>query len=251
MDSGQPRQRRFAAVAEWRHEAVGLREYGDGRGAGHRCRRRVRAVGLAVALSAPHPPPRAARRRVLVLPAHVRERVQRPRHGPLVDRLPPGRHQLHDPAVGDVDGPAVHFDDDDEPIHWVVPVTNDALFGCPFIIASAVGSMVLSQDDADRLRDYLLKGGFLWVDDFWGSWEWEPVGEPDHQGASARRVSHRRPPHRASPVPDDVLHLGGPPDRQHRLLAALGRAHVGTRLRQRRAPLPRDLRRAPAASWSR
>ena len=66
----------------------------------------------------------------------------------------------------------VNFDTDDEPIHWVVPVTDDALFGCPFMIASAVGSMVLSTDDASRLRDYLLKGGFLWADDFWGSWEW-------------------------------------------------------------------------------
>ncbi len=67
---------------------------------------------------------------------------------------------------------SVNFDAEDEPIHWVVPVTNDALFGCPFIIASAVGSMVLSEEDAGRLREYLLKGGFLWVDDFWGSWEW-------------------------------------------------------------------------------
>ena len=32
--------------------------------------------------------------------------------------------------------------------------------------------MELSDEDADRLREYLLKGGFLWVDDFWGSWEW-------------------------------------------------------------------------------
>ena len=67
----------------------------------------------------------------------------------------------------------VHFDDDDEPIHWVVPVTDDTLFSCPFVIASAVGSMMLSPDEADRLRLYLLKGGFLWVDDFWGSWEWD------------------------------------------------------------------------------
>jgi hypothetical protein len=30
-------------------------------------------------------------------------------------------------------------------------------------------------DDADavRLRHYLLKGGFLWVDDFWGSYAWQ------------------------------------------------------------------------------
>ena len=67
----------------------------------------------------------------------------------------------------------VNFAADDEPTHWVVPVTDDTLFGCPFIIASAVGSMVLSPDEANRLRTYLLKGGFLWVDDFWGGWEWD------------------------------------------------------------------------------
>ena len=33
--------------------------------------------------------------------------------------------------------------------------------------------MRLSPDEAERLRAYLLKGGFLWVDDFWGSLEWE------------------------------------------------------------------------------
>ena len=67
----------------------------------------------------------------------------------------------------------VNFDIDNEPIHWVVPITEDTLFGCPFIIASAVGSMILAPEEAGRLRDYLLKGGFLWVDDFWGSWEWD------------------------------------------------------------------------------
>jgi hypothetical protein len=24
-----------------------------------------------------------------------------------------------------------------------------------------------------RLKEYLLKGGFLWVDDFWGSYAWD------------------------------------------------------------------------------
>ncbi len=67
----------------------------------------------------------------------------------------------------------VNFDDDEEPIHWVVPVGDDTLFGCPFIIGSAVGSMALAPDEAHRLREYLLKGGFLWVDDFWGTREWD------------------------------------------------------------------------------
>ena len=33
--------------------------------------------------------------------------------------------------------------------------------------------MTLSPEEVVRLRDYLLKGGFLWVDDFWGTREWE------------------------------------------------------------------------------
>ena len=60
-----------------------------------------------------------------------------------------------------------------EPSHYVVRLTDDALFGCPFTLASDVGTIGLSDDEAARLRTYLLKGGFLWVDDFWGSAAWE------------------------------------------------------------------------------
>jgi hypothetical protein len=67
----------------------------------------------------------------------------------------------------------VNFDDASDPIHWVIPVTDDGLFACPFIVGSAVGTMSLAPADAAQLRSYLLKGGFLWVDDFWGTYEWE------------------------------------------------------------------------------
>ena len=40
------------------------------------------------------------------------------------------------------------------------------------MIASDVGTMGLSGEEVLRLREYLLKGGFLWVDDFWGSNAW-------------------------------------------------------------------------------
>ncbi|NOT43301.1 MAG: DUF4159 domain-containing protein [Acidobacteria bacterium] len=59
------------------------------------------------------------------------------------------------------------------PEHYVVRITDDALFQCPFTMASDVGTMSLSPIEVERLRDYLLKGGFLWVDDFWGSAAWE------------------------------------------------------------------------------
>ena len=60
-----------------------------------------------------------------------------------------------------------------EPNHYVVRLTDDELFQCPFTMASDVGTIGLAQEEADRLRLYLLKGGFLWVDDFWGGLAWE------------------------------------------------------------------------------
>jgi hypothetical protein len=60
----------------------------------------------------------------------------------------------------------------DIPHAWLVRLTDEALFQCPYLVASDVGTMGLSQPEADRLREYLLKGGFLWVDDFWGNAAW-------------------------------------------------------------------------------
>src|SRR5688500_14277610 len=59
------------------------------------------------------------------------------------------------------------------PNHYVVTATDPALFQCPFVIASDVGTVGLRVEEAERLREYLLKGGFLWVDDFWGTIAWE------------------------------------------------------------------------------
>ena len=56
--------------------------------------------------------------------------------------------------------------------HAIVGLTDDALYRCPIVIMQEVGSLYLDQDDATHLRDYLLKGGFLWVDDFWGEYAW-------------------------------------------------------------------------------
>ena len=91
----------------------------------------------------------------------------------------------------------VAFDGERQPVNLVVRPTDDALFQCPIVIASDPGSAGFSAADADRLREYLDKGGFLWVDDFWGSYAWDsfaseiakvlPAGEfpikdlqPDH-----------------------------------------------------------------------
>jgi hypothetical protein len=61
----------------------------------------------------------------------------------------------------------------EEPNHYLVRLTDPQLFSCPFLMAGDVGSMGISATDAVRLREYLLKGGFLWTDDHWGTEEWE------------------------------------------------------------------------------
>lgn len=61
---------------------------------------------------------------------------------------------------------------DGSPQHAVVSATDSTLFECPFLFASDVGTASFSDPEVTRLREYLLKGGFLWVDDFWGSAAW-------------------------------------------------------------------------------
>ena len=63
-------------------------------------------------------------------------------------------------------------DDNQSPRHYVVRLTDDTLFNCPFLMASDAGTIGFSDTEAERLRDYLLKGGFFWADDYWGSAAW-------------------------------------------------------------------------------
>lgn len=60
-----------------------------------------------------------------------------------------------------------------DPNHLVVSLTDPALFLCPFVMLTEPGGAYLDDEEAARLRDYLLKGGFLWADDFWGTYAWD------------------------------------------------------------------------------
>ena len=48
----------------------------------------------------------------------------------------------------------------------------DDLFRFPFLYLSDVGWMDLEAEEIERFREYLARGGFVWVDDFWGDAEW-------------------------------------------------------------------------------
>ena len=60
-----------------------------------------------------------------------------------------------------------------DPNHWVVTATDANLFRCPYLMAADVGTLQFNPLEVERMREYLLKGGFLWVDDFWGTAAWE------------------------------------------------------------------------------
>jgi hypothetical protein len=69
----------------------------------------------------------------------------------------------------------VNLDDQDDVYNW------------PWLCAGEMGDWKLTDTQAKVLREYLLRGGFLMLDDFWGTVEWERFDE------SMRRVFPDRP----------------------------------------------------------
>jgi len=66
----------------------------------------------------------------------------------------------------------VSKDADRHPNTYSVRATDPTLYSCPLLVASDVGTLGLQEEEIEPLRNYLLKGGFLWVDDFWGTAAW-------------------------------------------------------------------------------
>jgi hypothetical protein len=67
----------------------------------------------------------------------------------------------------------IKLDSAGKPDYVTVRLTDPALFQCPYLHMEDVGTMTLNDEEASALRAYLLKGGFIWVDDFWGSYAWD------------------------------------------------------------------------------
>lgn len=58
-----------------------------------------------------------------------------------------------------------------------LPLTDPAIFDYPWLFAQQVGRWQLSDAETATLREYLLRGGFLIVDDFHGEYEWQIFNE--------------------------------------------------------------------------
>ena len=55
----------------------------------------------------------------------------------------------------------------------VIRLSDDELYDYPFIYFLEPGRLEFTDEEVEALRTYLLRGGFLMVDDFWGQREWE------------------------------------------------------------------------------
>lgn len=57
--------------------------------------------------------------------------------------------------------------------HNALLIDEPKLRDYPFLYILEVGSLSLSDTQAKALREYLLAGGFMMVDDFWGTFAWQ------------------------------------------------------------------------------
>jgi hypothetical protein len=80
----------------------------------------------------------------------------------------------------------VKLNPDRQPAHIVLRLTDPLLRRCPLLFMEDVGTAELTDEEVLALRDYLVKGGFLWVDDFWGEYAW---------GRWIEEVARVLPPH--------------------------------------------------------
>ena len=58
----------------------------------------------------------------------------------------------------------------------VLRFDSDEIFDYPFLYALEMGrngGLSLSPKELENLREYLLRGGFLLIDDFWGERQWD------------------------------------------------------------------------------
>jgi hypothetical protein len=81
----------------------------------------------------------------------------------------------------------------------ILRLTDPELIHYPFIYIVEPGNLTFSEDEVEALRTYLLNGGFLMVDDFWGDAAW------DNFRYEMRRVFPTREP-KELPLSHPIFH---------------------------------------------
>jgi len=74
-------------------------------------------------------------------------------------------------------------------------LTDPDLRRYPFLYMLEVGYMQLTPPEVEGLRDYLAAGGFLFIDDFWGTYEWENFEWEIHKVLPGSEIVELPPDH--------------------------------------------------------
>ena len=74
-------------------------------------------------------------------------------------------------------------------------LTDEKLFDYPFIYMIEPGALEFSEDEVKTLRRYLLNGGFMMVDDFWGEYQWRNFYEQIKRVFPDREPEELKPDH--------------------------------------------------------
>src|SRR3954453_16096127 len=67
----------------------------------------------------------------------------------------------------------VSMDESQEPKTLLFNLKSPEISHCGFVMMTEPGGAYFDDEEAKNLREYLLKGGFLWADDFWGDYAWQ------------------------------------------------------------------------------
>jgi hypothetical protein len=67
---------------------------------------------------------------------------------------------------------SVKLDAERQPNYVVIALTDPLLYRCPMLFMEDIGTAGFTEPEVKNLRQFFLKGGFLWVDDAWGSRAW-------------------------------------------------------------------------------
>ena len=81
----------------------------------------------------------------------------------------------------------------------IIDISTKDLEKYPFVYMAAAGRLLLEDSEVEDLRKYLLNGGFLMAEDFWGDEQW------DHFYAQIKRVFPKREPKELT-LEDPIFH---------------------------------------------
>lgn len=89
----------------------------------------------------------------------------------------PGADNNFSVRLAELTNVRIKLDSRGQPDYGVVRLDDPLLFRCPMLHLEDAGTAIFSDSEVEGLRAYLEKGGFVTVDDYWGTLAWEQFEE--------------------------------------------------------------------------